>query len=331
MGCLLEGVLAIAYAFMGLIFALIAFALLGYWVVALMLLLLVALWLQGIYDESRPGELWRNVGKRVGAWLARTGGARATGRATTNRRPAMSSLPEHVSALHADLHPILASLYRALHNPDNLRLESVSGGLSSHLTEYRTALKNVFDAVSQLKQRIFEQADCAVSTRLAVSARFADAMEEMTGVYGAVLTLLAERPGEGRRIRLEHNLRANLERLAMWLADIQLALAEPRRILLEGRVVSDSLREMEFKLHLNYPEDLAELDAWADTPTGYEASHVREALAAERAGQSAMSFVSTATSPVKPTRPRSSGGWLAPLVIGWIIGDWFFDDGDGDC
>jgi hypothetical protein len=237
--------------------------------------------------------------------------------------------------MRTDLHPLLAALYRALHNPDNLRAETASGHVAHWLDVYIVALKSVFEAATQLKLKVFESASCRASTRLVRVAAFSSAMNDLTQVYGAVLTQLAAQPGDNHLIRLEHNQRANLQRLAMWLADMQLAIAHPRRILLEGDAVGETSRAMLFKLHLSYPDDLAELETFVDTPTGYDAGHVLAVLSLERDDRSSERYVpQVAAKPAAaPALRRGLGGsWLVPLAIGWIIGNWLFDDDDDrDC
>lgn len=249
----------------------------------------------------------------------------------------MPTLPEHITALQGDLHPILATLYRALHSPDSLWPDAVVGGVSSQLTRYHAALIAVFEALRTLKDRVFDQPACAEATRRHATTWLAVAVDDLAGVYGTVLTLLADGPSRERRVRLGRNQRANLERLAMFLADLVMTLAEPRRILLEGRPVGETSREIEFRLNLSYPEDLAELDAWSDTPTGYDAGHVREALAIARTNQGGMAEADPAAGPGAAFSPPAVPGehrgadWLTSLVFVLMLGNLLSDGGcDGD-
>lgn len=334
MGCLIEIVIALAYLVLMLFFTLIAFMGLGWWAFMLIPLILVGGRLNEIYDASRPGEFWHNVGRSVGRWMGRQRAAHIKRQQPPPSAVSFApSLPDHVAAMRADLHPILASLYRTLHNPDSLRDDTVSGDVEHGLTEYIAALKNVFEAATQLKLKVFESDSCPASSRLRHVAGFSSAMQELIRVYSALLTQLAALPGDSLLMRLEHNQRANLQRLTMWLADIQLAIAHPRRILQEGYSTGGTSRAMLFNLHLPYPDDLAELETGHDMPAVYDAGHVLAILALEREDRTAATETigpAEVTTPASSSRRRSSGGWLIPLAIGWIIGDWLFDDDPED-
>lgn len=282
MGWLIETVLMVAYAvvvlIVGLIAAGVAFAVFGHWVAPLLLLGGLIYWFHDRLKSTIPGAFWRNLNGQVGAWSAKLPSPTAPENAFFNQENTLPLLPAHLLALHADLRPNLVSLYRALHSPDSLRVDAVDEDIAGLLALYLSAQQAVFDAGGHLKRQVFEPPDCPEADRLAVASEFAAAMKELTRVYGTVLSHLAENPHAPDRIRLEHNLRANLERLAMWLADILLALAEPQRILRDGDAVGDSGMGMTFTLYLAYPESVADLKNWADTPTGYDAGHIRTAL-----------------------------------------------------
>lgn len=86
-------------------------------------------------------------------------------------------------------------------------------------------------------------------------------------------------PGDRRLARLERNLRANLEHLSVWLASVLGVLRKPERIQLEGESDGGTSMAMTFNLRFSWPDNIEEeLDTWADTPTGYDAGHVRVAL-----------------------------------------------------
>lgn len=350
MGCLFNLTKLLVYLGFALILGVVGYASLGGWFLVLILGIAVAVWSDAVRRASRPSEKLGYVLGRMGV-VGNSFDRHSQPLPQSSGRSPMPSLPDHIAALRGDLPPILASLYHALHSPDSSRLEAVTGGLASRLSEYRTALTGVFDAAAALKAKVFDQPYCAAVARRDITARLAAALEELTRVYGAVFTLLAERPAEDRLIRLEHNLRANLECLAMFFADILLSVSDPERILLEGRAVGETRREIEHELRLRYPESLAELDTWADTPTGYDAGHVRAALSTARASLGGADTFDQAPKPVwvakpaplKPAPPPSvpnidpaprqayGGGWLTSLVFGLILGDLLSDDDcDGD-
>lgn len=337
MGCLVDLTKLLVYLFFAAILGMVGYATLGGWLLVVILVFAVAAWSDAAWRASRPGEFSGDVLRRMGV-LGNPSDRQGLPSLHTFGRISMPSLPDHIAALRGDLPPILAALYHALHHPDSLRPEAVCGGVASRLSECQIALGGVFDAAVTLKEKVFDQPRCADAARHAVTARLAAALAELTRAYGALFALLAERPAEDRLIRLERNLRANLERLAMFFADILLSVSDPERILLEGRPVGSTRREIEHNLHLSYPENLAELDTWADRPTGYDAGHVRAALSAARASLGRVGGpgpFEALPEPARPTEPAprkaAGGGWLTTLVFGLILGDLLWDDDcDGD-
>jgi hypothetical protein len=332
MGCLRSTITTLLYLFFFLLLSGIAYAAFGGWGIVMLLLLIMLAWLNNIYELAPRGQFWRTLGYRVGRWLRYTPTNWSISPATPPHRAAASgkpSLPAHVAAMRIDLHLVLASVYRALHNPDSLNAETDAGTAAQRLDEYIAALKNGFEAAQQLKLKVFDQTTCSETERRTLARGFASAINAMNRAYGAILLNLAAQPGDNHLFRLERNARANLERLAMWLADLQMTIAHPGRILLEGEALDGNSRQMQFILHQPYPEDLAELNTWLDTPTGYDAGHVRAVLNGERGAVDASPPGVQPTAAPAPCR-KSSGGWLVPLAIGWIIGDWLFDDDESD-
>ena len=306
MGCLVNLINFVSLLVLTLIFGAMAYVLMGAWFLVLIPVILVALWLDGIWGDSRPGEFWRNAGERLASRRPLCPSPRYAAPASSPT-PGIA-LPGHVSALAEDLGPLLARLYRALHQPDSLSADARLGGVSSRLCAAGTGLRDMHRALLALKETVAETSFRDEETRAAVIARIDGAAAEIIRAYAGVYASLREQPGDQRLIRLEGNLRANLERLSMWLASLLLVLRDPGRILLEGEPNGGTRMAMEFHLRFSWPESLAELDAWTDTPTGYDAGHVRAGLdaglgvpEASRAASTPKPDLAQATVTTRPT------------------------------
>jgi len=239
----------------------------------------------------------------------------------SSQETSMPTLPAHLLAVRGDLHPILVRLYCALHGEGHQEAGAVDAIIL--LAEYRSTLKTLFDALVRINREIFVPSSCEPATRQSASALVALSATALTQRYGQVRVALFQHPKDQRLLRLEHNQRANLERLAMWLADIQLALQDPKRLKPDGK---GNWRNL-YELHFSYLDNLADLESWVADPTGYDSGHVSAALEGVLSHRRGMR---TDLAPARPAPPapkrRASGDWATPFVIGWIVGDWFFDD-----
>lgn len=297
MGCLVNLVYYLLIALLAVFAGGLAFILLGPALFVVILILGVAWWGYGIWREPGTGGFWHRVGERlVGRWSRKASPGRAAPSAPSSPvvrsfPPSFSpsvinpNLPDHVIGLADDLAPLLARLYRALHRPDSLPATVHAGGVASHLSLAGATLWNLHEALVALKEEVVEAEFPGEENRSEVLARNGEAVEGLIDAYAAAFTSLRAQPWDQQLIRLEHNLRANMERLTMWLASLLRIMQEPERILLEGEADGGSM-VMTFNLRFSWPEGVEDLDTWVDTPTGYDAGEVREALAMHRAAPS---------------------------------------------